>query len=135
MKFTIVGSDHPICQELTEETKRDPILPVEAFRTLRRWGMGPAEQAIVATEKGRIVAFFRFEAEDKSHTTLYAYGTWVSKDYRGRKLAFKMWQKVLHYAFPDTVVVTAISRGGAGLVKSLRNRFRGVKWKFQDYSV
>lgn len=98
--------------------------------------MGPAQQAVVATERGKIVGFFRFEAEDRSHTTLYAYGTWVAKSHRGRKLALKMWEKVLHRTSPDIVVVTAVSRGGAGLVKSLKRRYAdSCKWKFNDYSV
>jgi len=128
IRLYLVDKSHAICQE---SKKRRENIPVAAYRTLCRWGMGPSDHAIIAQENGKIVGFFRF---DLIRGRLYAYGTWVDKKYRGKKLGTKMWIRVLREKLPHLVTVTAISRGGAGLVNSLRRKYHNIHWKFFDYS-
>lgn len=127
-----VGSKHPVCRaneiDCTDSLVREALptgLPLEAFKTLNRWGMGSVKQAIVATHRKNTVGFLRYEFQ---RGTFHAYGTWVSIKMRGRSIALSLWIKSLKHFKPKKVIVTTVSRKGQKLVKRLQKMYPKINW-------
>lgn len=131
MKIELVNTKHWVCSGIKirgEDARPDPRLPKIAQQLWRSWGLISCDGGgVIATEKGKLVAFFRYDKY--RYRGIFACGTWVDKKYQGRGLATKMWGLVLEKRKVKRVSVTAVSRGGKALAKSLRINHPDIKFK------
>lgn len=65
-------------------------------------------------------------------TRVVAGGTWVHPSLRRRRIAAGMWQYMLENEKPVEVNVTAITDGGAALVRSMHRLFPEIDWQAVD---
>lgn len=77
----------------------------------------------VAYKSGRVVGFFFFH-KDKS--ALHASGTVVKQKYQKLGIGTKLWDAVLYKLRPPCVKVFTISKGGAKLVGSIRDKYKRI---------
>jgi len=107
-----------------------------AKRFWNRYGLGDAEEAVVAYENGRLVGFFRFSVGERFRLRtdpaaimrLVAGGTWVDTSARRQGLGKRMWKYAIERTKPDEIDVSVVSRGGGSLVQSLQREYRTLRW-------
>lgn len=122
MNIRVVGRTHYI----TAAGPKDK-LPVEVNYYFNKWGIAgdQASAAVVAYHNKKLVGFFRFfRCGDKA---LHASGTWVSKAFRRKKLAIKLWETAIRKEKACSIFVCTTSRGGHLLVKNVKKTFPNVK--------
>lgn len=91
-----------------------------------QWCLTPCTHATIAYHKGKIIGFFRYYFSGKQ---LNAYGTWVTKSYRRKGLAFRLWKAAIVKEKPISISVNTTSRGGSSLVRSIEKQFTKIKVK------
>ena len=116
MRLRIV-QNHPIVNGSTVPYHNSQYGPLPPYEYLDRWackfweqtGLVEASHAVVATEDGNVVGFFRYHMNGRQIVTS---GTWVSKKYRRKGLARKMWlMAVRRHDAREIDVVTATTSG------------------------
>lgn len=88
--------------------------------------MSPSTHAIVVHDSRGMVAFFRFWS---ARGRLYAGGTYVAPNARGKGLATEMWRRVLEHHDCSRIFVRTISTAGRSLVASLVRDHPGLSWE------
>ena len=81
--------------------------------------------AVVITDSGKIIAFFRYILHDAQLT---ACGTWVSPKYRRRGLGIRMWTYVLKRNSIKQIGVYTASMEGVRLVKKTALLYPNIVW-------
>ncbi len=103
------------------------ILNHEGEFSVRRGFAKGAYLAVLAYEAGKLVGAFRAYWQT-TPSTLEAAGTWVAPSHRRAGLARKLWARMLRETRPRSVEVMTISRGGARLVRALKQRYPKIRW-------
>ena len=91
-----------------------------------------ASHVALAYHAKRLVGWLRVTIEGE---TLYAQGTWVEEAYRGQGIAKALWSHALASLDPEVVEVTTSSKGGRGLIESLKKSKPDVRFELTDWSV
>ena len=99
--------------------------------------LDPVPRAIVAFDDGEIVGWVRYEITGPRASeaygipdqdlVLWAAGTWVEPEYRGKGISHAMWGKLMQRYYPTYVKIRTITMGGRLLSAAL------VRW-FPDVS-
>lgn len=105
-----------------------PRLPGNAHQFWERWGLGEADEGVVATHEEKLVGFFRFSMDED---TLWAAGTWVAPSFRRQGLATRMWDKAFRMYKPSNVYVTCATQMGFRFVGYLRRQHPTIFNAFQ----
>lgn len=121
MRYHILDKKHPFCR--SSAPPEDATYSMKQF--WKKHDLQSCSGAILATDKGKMVGFFRFEF-DRPDKYLYATGTYVLSAYRRQGLGKKMWQRALRHIKPASVEVFISSPQGARLVTSLVRK--GIQW-------
>lgn len=93
-------------------------VPVSAKRIAYRVMRNQASEAFMATSRGKIVGFLRYEM---TQAGAVAHGTWVSVPMRGRGLSKRLWNRLAdRVGKGGHIEVATVSPGGWALVESVR---------------
>ena len=134
VRLRLVGSDHAVCRFIKQhDTAKTMRLPPGAFRFRRYYGLQwEAAGAVVATDSGRLIGFFRFDRRPNS-SILQAIGTWVDPEYRRIGLARRMWRRAVHHTKVSRITVYTATRAGSALVRALADD-RRLSHQLRAYS-
>lgn len=120
LKIKIVNKDHFIC----DNTYNKELGPsIKRFWKTRQLNYVSADKAIIVTDNGKIIAFFRYMVGTYTHyLSIGGLGTYVLPKYRKLGLATKMWDMALKDIQPAFVVVTITSKSFVKFLNSLKKK-------------
>lgn len=85
--------------------------------------------AIVATENGKCIGFFRYTISGRA--TLHGEGTWIHPKHRKQGLALKLWKRALDKHEVKVVEVVVVSKGGDRLVTKVATTYPKIHWNVE----
>lgn len=134
MRIRIVNDTHYVCSGdnplafINEEVDPSPRLSEDAKRFWKKWGLYACDGAVVATEAGKVVGFFRYFTHGKGGAITTA-GTWVDPRYRNQGLALRLWKPVMTQKNLKTVYFVTVSRGGRRLVAAAARIYPRIRFR------
>lgn len=118
VKYRAVGLDHSVCLG-THPTIKDFFSSLPA-----------CSRAIVAIHpEDGIIGWLRYDlVERKSGLLLWAQGTWVASEYRGRGISHEVWGRAMQREEPVRVHVRTITPEGRAIVGAVVRWFPEVEF-------
>ncbi len=118
IRYRCVNAKHTVCAG-THHTIKDFFTSLPA-----------SEHAVLAIhDEDGVVGWFRYNIVQRAAgELLWAEGTWVSKDYRGRGVSHELWGRAMQKVDPIRVHVRTISPEGRALVGSVVRWFPEVEF-------
>jgi GNAT superfamily N-acetyltransferase len=127
MKTKFVGPKHYVCHLGNKKRfhkNAQHFLYVENH-------LDPCDAAVIATDKGKLIAFLRF---GKDGRWIWALGTWVDPKYRGQGIGKWLWSLLLKKYPKRRVNVTTMTPRGSQLVESVEESNPNLDLTWTDLS-
>ena len=128
-----VSKEHYVVRGLGEPrpfagvgTIPSPRLPQAATRFWLDKGLAESCGAIVSTDCGKLVGFFRYNLDRKN--ALAAHGTWVDASYRRQHLAYRMWRLAIRIYEPKRIDCVAASVSGKKFIEVMEGLFPEISF-------
>jgi predicted acetyltransferase len=127
LKYRFVSKQHWLCVGDAEDPGEPPDNlwgHSSAYSFWEKYLISPSDRGLLVTKDGAIVGFIRYNFDKGDVKKLHAAGTWVRPSFRRKKLAMKMWLRIIQKHQATHLRVTTVTKGGTKLMFALVKKTR-----------